>query len=143
MIDLKIDVSREFNCDAKTLFEAIAEGALFRHTQNIPEKSSMDFRPQGQYQLEWEDCGGAVVKGVFKEISKYDKVVFSWDAVSGKYTSLVTITLDEASKGKTLLKLVHEGFETEELVKDHSMGWNGALDSFVADYRSVEKAATP
>lgn len=64
--------------------------------------------------------------GTFKELIPFDKVSFTWFTVNGDEPSgetLVTITLEEVSPGKTKMKLVHSGFRTELARSEHDFGW--------------------
>lgn len=59
-----VNMSRIFRCDAKMLFESIAEGALFKFTGADMKKASMDFRTGGKLHLDWSDYGSC--DGVFE-----------------------------------------------------------------------------
>lgn len=66
---LNLSMSRIFKCDQKTLFQAIAEGMLFKHCGAKMDKLKMEFKEGGSLHIEWNDCGP--VNGVFKEITPY------------------------------------------------------------------------
>lgn len=141
MSKLNLNCSRLFKCDAKTLWKGIESGAFFMFTE--PDKKSMkiDFKEGGSYFMEWTEteCGGSV-EGLFKQIIPYKKVVFSWDKVQKdeQYKTIVTLDLLEKD-GATLLNLVHEGFETYELIEDHNGGWNHTMKGFMDSLEEIFK----
>src|SRR6202453_2360889 len=74
------------------------------------------------------------VRGVYKEIKKPSKLVFTWGWVNNPRSedgeTTVTIDLEEA-QGGTQLTLTHEGFATGESRDAHNQGWSGTLDKLV------------
>ena len=69
MTNLSLNCSRLFKCDAKTLWRALEEGALFKFTNVDAGTMKHEFKEGGEYYLEWENGCGAV-KGIFKQIVK-------------------------------------------------------------------------
>ena len=129
MLDgLTINISKEYKCDAKTLFTAISEGVLFKYTGAQMEKLKMDFREGGILFLDWGDSS---MTGEFKTVKPYEKISFTWNNFSKELnremSTLVTITIKENS-GKSLLTLVHEGIGSEKDKADMTWGWNDGLD---------------
>jgi hypothetical protein len=61
MNNLTININKEYNCDAKTLFQAISEGVLFKYTGALMDKLKMDFKEGGDLAIDWADsaitCG--------------------------------------------------------------------------------------
>jgi uncharacterized protein YndB with AHSA1/START domain len=68
------------------------------------------------------------VTGTYTRVEPYDLVAFTWSAnwAPGE-ESLVTIHLRDVAGG-TEMKLVHEGFVTEESRNGHMRGWTGGVD---------------
>ncbi len=134
--NLSLNMSRIFKCDSKTLFQAIAEGALFKYTGAKMDKLKMDFREGGALYIEWTE--GSPVNGEFKEIRPHDKIAFTWNYESKELgrqiNSLVTIVVKE-KYGKSTLTLVHDGFETFEQVEEHSHGWDDAIKDLQKSFR--------
>ena len=74
-----------------------------------------------------------LTSGTFKELQPFDKVSFTWFSFNGNEPTgetLVTITFEEVSPGKTKMKLVHSGFQTEFARNEHNIGWNEYFDSW-------------
>jgi uncharacterized protein YndB with AHSA1/START domain len=128
MNDLNINVSKEYKCDAKTLFTAISEGILFKYTGALMDKLQIDFREGGALVIDW---GDSKMNGEFKTVKPFEKVVFTWNTyseeLSKNLSTLVTITLKEKSDS-CLLTLVHEGIASEKMKADMTFGWNDGLD---------------
>jgi uncharacterized protein YndB with AHSA1/START domain len=76
MDSLTINISKEYKCDAKTLFTAISEGILFKYTGALMDKLKMDFREGGSLVIDWGDSS---MKGEFKAVKPYEKVSFTWN----------------------------------------------------------------
>src|SRR5947209_5349340 len=72
---LNLNLSRIFKCDARTLFEAVAEGALFRFTGARMNQSSFDFKVGGAIALAWSDTD--TMTGAFTEIRPYERIAFT------------------------------------------------------------------
>ena len=51
----ELNMSRLFKCSQETLFNAIAEGILFKKTGTLDDKSTFDFRVGGKLHLELGD----------------------------------------------------------------------------------------
>ncbi len=128
MDSLTINISKEYKCDAKTLFTAISEGILFKYTGALMDKLKMDFREGGSLDIDWGDSS---MKGEFKTVKPYEKVSFTWNNFSKELNremhTLVTITIHEKS-GKSILTLVHKGIGSEKDKADMTWGWNDGLD---------------
>ncbi len=125
--NLSLSVSKVFKCDAKTLFNAIGEGALIKHTGSIPEKTHIDFKVGGKYSAAWDSCEDT--HGEFLEISPYSKIVFTWNKTpknEAAFNSTVTLLLSE-NLGATTLYLKHEGLPGEKEYGSHSDGWQHTL----------------
>lgn len=128
MDGLTINISKEYKCDAKTLFTAISEGILFKYTGALMDKLKMDFRECGTLFIDWGDSS---MTGQFKTVKPYEKVSFTWNNFSKELNkemhTLVTITIKETN-GKSVLTLVHEGIGSEKDKADMTWGWTDGLD---------------
>lgn len=122
-----LNMNRIFKASKEKVFEAIANGILFKHTGTTKE-SHFDFKVGGSLYLVWDDCGP--VEGSFLSIENDSHVSFSWNYTpEGSNTALETkvdIDLFERN-GLTTLSLVHSGFESVEEREDHNGGWNDCL----------------
>lgn len=128
MNDLTINISKEYKCDAKTLFQAISEGILFKYTGALMDKLKMDFREGGDLVIDWGDSS---MTGKFTAIKPHSKIAFTWNFHSPEtkkdMSTLVTVTIKEEG-GKSLLTLVHEGIGTEKEKADMTFGWTDAVE---------------
>jgi uncharacterized protein YndB with AHSA1/START domain len=68
------------------------------------------------------------VNGVYKEVVRHEKLVFSWSWISTpERVSQVTVRFKEEGGG-TLLTLIHEQLHDEAAKTGHTHGWTGSLD---------------
>jgi len=127
---LSLNMSRIFKCDAKTLFNAIGEGMLFKSCGALDSKTTMDFKVGGKFHAEWSDSDAN--DGEFLEINPVEKIVFTWDFFSKSLkrpmNTVVTIDIVEIG-GKSTLTLNHSGFGNVEQVEEHCDGWDDGLNS--------------
>ncbi|MFW5921133.1 MAG: SRPBCC family protein [Polyangiales bacterium] len=68
-------------------------------------------------------------RGEYKEISEYDKLVFTWESQMSEPGSLVTITFTEKGPNETEVILHHAGSPSEESRNDHEGGWGRIIDT--------------
>lgn len=78
------------------------------------------------------------VAGVFLEIEKPNRIVFSWGRAGDPLSqSVITVTLN-AIDGHTALTLQHVGLTSVESRNDHERGWNGTFNK-LAHYLAAPK----
>lgn len=65
----------------------------------------------------------AVMEGEFKEISKPDALVYTWEWLGSGEVSAVQVGF-AAVEGGTKVSVRHTGFATEESRKAHESGWD-------------------
>jgi uncharacterized protein YndB with AHSA1/START domain len=94
-------------------------------------KASVDLRPGGQYLIEMFNEKGENHRayGVYLEIIRPEKLVFTWTSECFVTDTKVTIELFERSGG-TELVLTHE--LPENMVDAHRQGWMNCLDHLEA-----------
>ncbi len=92
----------------------------------------------GSYRIQMKDPSGHLhtVGGVYREISRPDRLVFTWAWEGGgrcdelteieMSETLVTVEFHQTDTG-TELKLIHEQLSTEESRAKHEQGWGGCL----------------
>jgi uncharacterized protein YndB with AHSA1/START domain len=136
MNDLTININKEYKCDAKTLFQAIGEGVLFKYTGALMDKLKMDFKEGGDLAIDW---GDSTMTGKFTSIKPYHLIAFTWNFHSPELnkdvSTLVTINIKEEA-GKSMLTLVHEGIATEKQKADMTWGWTDAVEDMDKSYLS-------
>jgi uncharacterized protein YndB with AHSA1/START domain len=136
-------MTRIFKCDRKTLFQAIADGALFECTTPIKSRSHIDFSKNGKYSLDWSD--DIKVHGEFVEIKPFEQVIFSWiyfsKTTQTEVRTLVQVSIIE-NEGKSTLTLKHMGFTADDQLHSHFDGWDKALgqlrQTFLALFAKME-----
>jgi uncharacterized protein YndB with AHSA1/START domain len=137
--NLKVEVTRVIKATRKRVFDAWTRPEMIRQWfgpggMKVPEAEA-DARVDGAYCITMHGAmepGGAEhtgrVTGTYTRVEPYDALAFTWSAnwAPGE-ESLVTITLRDVAGG-TEMKLVHEGFATEESRNGHMRGWTGGID---------------
>ena len=68
-------------------------------------------------------------RGEYKEISKHDRLVFTWLSEMTIPNSTVTIDFRDVGDGETEITLHHVGFPSEETRNNHDGGWALILES--------------
>jgi uncharacterized protein YndB with AHSA1/START domain len=99
------------------------------------EVDSLEAKVGGRYRIIMhpEPGGTPTVGGEYREISRPEKLVFTWrwenahpDGSPGIDT-LVTLTFADLG-GKTEMTMRHEGFENADSRNSHDHGWSGSFD---------------
>jgi uncharacterized protein YndB with AHSA1/START domain len=68
-------------------------------------------------------------RGEYLEISRYDRLVFTWQSEFAAPGSTVTLTFDELGPGETKVTLHHVGFPSDESRDNHQGGWTEILET--------------
>jgi len=91
----------------------------------------LDFKVGGSYRREMRFPDGSlhVLSGRYLEIDAPRRLVYTylWETLPGAPETTVQIDLTE-EEGGTALRLVHSGFEDEEMAGDHGSGWDLCFD---------------
>lgn len=133
---LELIVNRTFNAPRERVFRAwtVAE-ELDRWFGSNPEstvKAHLDLRVGGEYRIEMRMPSGQVyvASGVYREISRPERLVFTWNATGGLEPvedTLVTIDFFEVD-GRTQVTLTHQNFASQVMRDRHEQGWTGSMD---------------
>lgn len=155
---LTLKISRFIKAPRERVFEAWTDpDQLMKWMGPGPSyliSAKADVRPGGSYVFEMNTVGcghenapGLVgIRGVYKEVRKPSKLVFTWAWVDNPTASdgETTITIDLAEvQGGTQLTLTHEGFATEESRDAHNMGWTGTIDKLEQQAEKACHSMTP
>lgn len=133
---LELIVNRTFNAARDRVFRAWTESAeldrWFSPDPSFTVRTSVDLRVGGAYRIEMIQPDGKVhsASGVYREIRRPEKLVFTWTTEGGACVvedTLVTIEFFE-DEGKTHVTLTHQKFPSEDARARHEHGWKGCFD---------------
>lgn len=124
--NLTLRLTEEYTVSAQKVFDAIADGRLFKYTGAKMEHTKLDFRAGGAYALVWSDTDKG--QGTFTTIDPPKTVAFTWatPGASGPMETRVTISIEPKGTG-SVVTLVHEGFPNQATHDDCVGGWTDAL----------------
>jgi len=136
---LSLEITRKFDAPPERVFDAWlskswGEWAGPRGMQG--EVTLMEPKVGGRYRLVMHapDGRSPAVSGVYREVVRPQRLVFTWKWEHGNDETLVTLVFKAAGKG-TELTVRHEGFTTAQDRDDHEKGWNGTCDRLAAVLR--------
>jgi uncharacterized protein YndB with AHSA1/START domain len=132
-------VSRSFDAPREAVFDAWldpAQLAIWMGPHGVrAEIDALEPKEGGKYRIIMhpEPGGTPTAGGVYREISRPDRLVFTWawenahpDGSAGVET-VVTLNF-ESEDGKTKLTLRQEGLESAKSRGSHQHGWDGSFD---------------
>jgi uncharacterized protein YndB with AHSA1/START domain len=137
--DTELLMTRTFDAPAERVFDAwLSESvAEWIGPQGVrAEISEFDPRVGGKYRIimNTPDGNRIPVGGIYKEIDRPKRLVFSWGWEKEDQDTLVTLTFRETG-GKTEMTLKHTNFADSTRRDSHKHGWTGSFDkleSFLA-----------
>ncbi|MFY0599988.1 MAG: SRPBCC domain-containing protein [Cyclobacteriaceae bacterium] len=122
-MNLSKQYSSQFTC--RQVFEAWISPSMI-----IPPATKIEVEPivGGKYHLYAEsESATFIMKGIFLEIVPNQKLMYTWQWEGTDEQTVVTVAFSENPNGCTI-NLEHEGFVSDESIKNHSEGW----DSYVS-----------
>ncbi len=135
-----VRVSRTIRANAETLFQAWTNPRELRHWWRQEAEgwafadATIDLRIGGHFRLAMTAPDGKVhtVVGVYREIERPARLVFTWDweePIRGVNDTLVTVDFRETGTGTNVTEVVvtHERFTDPERMGRHEQGWNELL----------------
>ncbi len=134
MTRLSIDISVHIEKPAADVFSAWSSAdalaSWFSPNAAVPPDVSMDFSVGGQYEIvtRFADGGMCTTRGEFQEIVTAERIVMTWhcDAFPDP-VSRVIVSFSSTETG-TVVRVLHEGFESEQTCANHYGGWEGCLE---------------
>lgn len=95
------------------------------------EAVEIDAWPGGRYQVRMRRPDGSAVKisGIYREISRPEKLVFTWMGDYHTHETLITVRFVADGSG-TMMTLTQEGFATLQDRDGHKEGWSGENGCF-------------
>ena len=144
MSDLSLNVIRNINAPIEKVFDAWLDPSML--AQFILPMPGM---PQPQVENKPEQGGSFTIimhvgenkvphTGEYLEISRPNKLVFSWVSPYSADDSKVTIDFTELDDGMTGVELTHVRFIDEEARSDHEGGWTNILGTLDGVLKEVE-----
>ena len=121
---MKVEVERVLNASKEKLYGMWTKPEMISTWMGV--KVEIEPKVGGFLKIDFGEK--ELTNGTFKELQPFERVSFTWISMVGNEQStgetLVTVTLAEVSPGKTNMKLVHTGFQTEFARNEHNTGWN-------------------
>jgi uncharacterized protein YndB with AHSA1/START domain len=133
---LELILNRTFNAPRERVFRAWTEAAeldrWFGPFADAKVKSSVDLRVGGAYRIAIQrpDSPVFTASGVYREIHRPERLVFTWNAQGGSELvedTLVTVEFFEDGD-KTHVTLTHQKFGSTGVRERHESGWRGCFD---------------
>jgi len=127
-----LNMSRIFDHPVEDVFKAWTDSELLKNWFCNNGEAEFNIVEGGEFHvfIQCESNGTAELKGEYLEIVKNKKLVFTWvwqnEPLSHAGNTVVTVEFTDLD-GKTEVKLLHEGFSSEEFSSRHAEGWNEAL----------------
>jgi uncharacterized protein YndB with AHSA1/START domain len=129
---LFLEITRRFEAPPERVFDAWlsrAWGEWIGPANVRGEIISLEPKVGGQYRIVMHSQTNAdiAVGGIYREIDRPRRLVFTWKWENGTDETIVTLTFKAAGNG-TLMTMRHEGFSTAERRDSHNNGWTGTFD---------------
>lgn len=128
-----LTLTRLFNAPPEAVFDAWLDPAGMAQWMGpagvTAEVTTLEAKVGRAYRVQMHTPDGAnpAVGGVYKEIMRPTRLVFTWVWEYNNQETLVTLTF--VPKGdKTEMTLLHEGLATTEARDNHNTGWTGSLE---------------
>ncbi|HTB64051.1 MAG TPA: SRPBCC domain-containing protein [Opitutales bacterium] len=137
MPTVSLQVRRHIKASRTRVFDAWTKPELMSQWLNACGGQVLSIqntlRVGGEYSFRTSkpEMGEMAVKGIYKEITPPERLVFTWSydsaKISMKEETLVTVELTEKDGG-TEVCLTHERFPDAESCDQHQQGWGRILD---------------
>lgn len=131
----QLNINQEFNAPVEALFNAWTQPEVISQwfapgDMSVPN-AQVDFKVGGSYRIVMQNQEGEqfIVGGKYTEISKPEKLVFSWQWESSPHTTKVTVLFTALGDEKSKLELIHSEFEEQDACDKHQQGWMGCLSN--------------
>lgn len=134
MTELSLAVSRTISAPASQVFEAWLDPQMIaKFMRPMPEMPAPDVKNDpvegGRFDILMKAGEDEIPHaGTYQEISRYSRLVFTWESPFSVDGSTVTLDFDEVD-GKTNVTLTHVKFPSEESRDNHNGGWTAILAS--------------
>lgn len=134
MTELTVQLSKTIHAPIEKVFDAwldpqiLSSFMLPMPGMQRPEVE-IDATPGGRFTIQMHVGEEAIPhSGEYLEISRPDRLVFSWESPFSTDGSTVTLSFSALEDKKTRVDLLHQRFPDEESRSDHEGGWGHILD---------------
>ena len=134
MTDLTVNVKKTIHAPIERVFDAWLDPKMLSMFMmpmpGMPESDvENDVREGGSFTIIMHAGDDKLPHtGKYLEISRPDKLVFTWDSHCSVDNSTVTLNFTKIDDNKTNVFLSHVKFIDEKTRSDHEAGWSGILD---------------
>ena len=138
MTDLSLTTSRTIAAPAARLFDAWLDPAMLSKfmmpmVDMEPPKTKTDPVEGGRFEIIMKAGDDELPHaGTYLEISRYTRLVFTWESPFSAEGSTVTIDFVETGN-ETKVTLTHIKFPSEESRDNHNKGWSAILAKLDAE----------
>ena len=135
MSKLELTVSKTIPAPRQRVFEAWLDPAvLARFMMPIPGMQAphveCDPREGGNFLIVMKAGDKELPhRGEYREISRHDRLVFTWESEFATPGSSVTLTFEELGPSETKVTLHHVGFPSNDSRDNHQGGWTQILET--------------
>ena len=132
---LDLEITKTVPAPRERVFRAWLDAAtmakFMRPVPEMPEPEVVaDGREGGSFKIIMKAGDSSIEhNGVYKEVSEFDRIVFTWVSDYTQKDSTVTLTFAEQDDGATVLTLKHVGFPSEESRNNHQGGWGTIVEA--------------
>lgn len=136
--DDRLSVKQVVAAEIERVFEYFTQPELLAkwHTpvNTDPAQVELDLKVGGQYRISMNDpdCDLHVATGVFLEIDKPNKLVYTWAWEGGDMPETQVTVLFRSLGEQTEVELIHEGFPEADATSHHGEGWAALLENLAA-----------
>lgn len=137
MTELSLTTSRTIAAPAQRVFDAWLDPTMLaKFMRPAPDMGAPDVKNDpvegGRFDIVMKAGENDIPHaGTYKEISKYSRIVFTWESPFSIEGSTVTLDFNETD-GQTELTLTHVKFPSEESRDNHDGGWKAILAALEA-----------
>ncbi len=134
MTDLTCKVSKTIQAPIDRVFDAWLDPALLTQfilpMPGMPQPATKtDPKEGGEFEIVMQVGEDKIPHtGRYIEISKPNKLVFTWESPFSVDDSTVTLTFNASGENETQVDLLHVKFLDEESRDNHTGGWSNILD---------------
>lgn len=132
MTELSLAVTRTIAAPANQVFEAWLDPQMIaKFMRPMPDMPAPDVKNDpvegGRFDIVMKAGDDEIPHaGTYREISRYSRLIFTWESPFSIDGSTVTLDFDEVD-GKTKVTLTHVKFPSEESRDNHENGWTAIL----------------